>query len=89
MKIKWEAETRKIYLEYGDKRIELQIGRKYAVVSSLAQPEKQEKIQLDTPPIIQNNRTLVPLRFIGETFGSYIEWNANEQRILVSWNNID
>lgn len=34
-------------------------------------------------PIIKNSRTLVPLRFIAETFGKEVEWNASERSVTV------
>jgi len=32
----------------------------------------------DVPPVIINDRTLVPLRFVAETLGAAVEWNAEE-----------
>lgn len=40
-----------------------------------------EKISLDSPPIIRNSRTLVPFRFIGESFGAAINWDGKERRV--------
>ena len=37
----------------------------------------------DTPPVIENDRTLVPLRFIFETLGAEVDWDANTQSALV------
>lgn len=36
---------------------------------------------LDVPPFVQNGRTLVPLRFIGEQLGASIAWDQAEQRV--------
>ncbi|MCL6560007.1 MAG: copper amine oxidase N-terminal domain-containing protein, partial [Firmicutes bacterium] len=33
-------------------------------------------ITLDTPPVIYDGRTLVPLRFLGEAFGIYVAWDS-------------
>jgi len=35
-----------------------------------------EVFELDTPPILENSRTLVPLPFIGKIFGAEVSWNA-------------
>jgi len=40
-----------------------------------------EYIELDQPPVIQNSRTLVPLRFIGEALGADIQWNEEERSV--------
>lgn len=40
-----------------------------------------KKLTLDSPPIIKNSRTLVPFRFIGESFGADIRWDNKERRV--------
>ena len=57
--------------------ITLQIGSDIAYVGS------EMKI-LDAAPIIQNDRTLVPLRFIMETFGADVTWNGDLQVITIT-----
>ncbi len=36
---------------------------------------------LDVPPFIENNRTMVPFRFIGEELGAEIKWNPEERKV--------
>ena len=36
-------------------------------------------------PIIRNNRTFVPLRFVAEALGADIEWDEATQSIEVIW----
>lgn len=40
----------------------------------------------DTSPIIENNRTLVPLRVISENLGYKVEWNEATREVTVSNN---
>ena len=40
-------------------------------------------VQTDTAPVIENNRTLVPVRVISENLGIPVEWNAENQQILL------
>jgi len=49
--------------------VQMTVGSTKAYVNSV------EKI-LDQPPVIENSRTLVPFRFIGEALGAAISWNA-------------
>lgn len=42
-----------------------------------------KKIELETPPIIINKRTMVPLRFIVENFGGNIYWNNLDSSIKI------
>ena len=48
--------------------ITLQIGNKNSLVNG-------EAVALDSPPVIKNGRTLVPLRFISEAFGASLDWD--------------
>ncbi|MFZ5943900.1 MAG: copper amine oxidase N-terminal domain-containing protein [Bacillota bacterium] len=43
----------------------------------------QAKI-LDVPPCIENGRTYVPVRFIGEAFGADFNWDQNLQKVTYS-----
>jgi len=56
--------------------IKLKIGSKSAFVN------EDQKV-LDAPPIIQNGRTLVPLRFIGESLGADITYTKETQEITL------
>lgn len=51
--------------------IKLTIGSNYAGKTSC---DKTEILRLDLAPFIQNGRTLVPLRFIAESFGAQVDW---------------
>ena len=43
-----------------------------------------EEQTIDAPPVIINERTLVPLRFIAEMFGSNVGWDAETKTIYIS-----
>ncbi len=62
--------------------IKLQIGNKNAIVNG-------EVISLDAPPVIVNSRTLVPLRFISESFGADVKWDAVLKLVDIKFNGID
>jgi hypothetical protein len=40
-------------------------------------------VQLDAPPMITNDRTLLPIRFFAEFFGCNVDWQSEEARDLV------
>lgn len=56
--------------------IELVIGKAQALVNN-------EPVNLDIPPLIIAGRTLVPVRFIAEAFGSKVEWANDTQTITI------
>ena len=37
----------------------------------------------DAAPVIINNRTYVPIRYIGEALGAHVEWIADTQQIVI------
>lgn len=40
-----------------------------------------DRVELDVPPFIENNRTMVPFRFVGESLGAEIGWDAKEMSV--------
>ncbi len=73
----WEGTTQTITILLNEKTIVMKIG------STIAQINDNPTI-LDAPPIIQNGRTFVPLRFIAEAFGASIEWEGTTQTITIT-----
>jgi len=55
----------------------LQIGSKYFTVNG-------ETRILDSPPIIKNGRTLLPIRAVVEALGGTVGWNAKTQAVTIS-----
>jgi hypothetical protein len=76
--------SNKTSLDYGitviDK-IVLQIGNRTATVNG-------KEVELDVAPYIKNGRTMVPLRFIAESFGASIGYDSVERSIMVYTNDV-
>lgn len=58
----------------GGNRIILKIGNEDVITGNV------RKV-LEVPPFIQNNRTMVPFRFIGEELGAEIDWDGEERKV--------
>ncbi|WP_322630830.1 stalk domain-containing protein [Aedoeadaptatus coxii] len=43
------------------------------------------KMTMDTTPVIENSRTLVPLRFVLESYGADVQWNPEERTAIVHY----
>lgn len=43
-----------------------------------------EKIKIDVPALIMNNRTLVPARAVAESFGVAVEWDKDSRTVLMT-----
>lgn len=63
----------------GELLMNLEIGRKTMNLFDLGEKE------LDVPPQIINDRTLVPLRAISESVGATVEWNGSTQKISIKY----
>lgn len=50
-------------------------------VNKLTTTVNGKTIWLDIPPVILGNRTMVPLRFIGENLGAEVEWIAETKTV--------
>jgi len=79
--IQWDQETRTVTAYKNDIRVLLKIGDKTAYVNEVP-------IKLDTPPIIKNDRTLVPIRFFSEAFGAAVSWDNAARTVLINTNGI-
>ncbi|BAL80262.1 stalk domain-containing protein [Caldisericum exile] len=56
----------------------LQIGNARFTVNGVAKT-------LDSPPIIKNSRTLLPIRAVVESLGGTIDWNGTERKVTISF----
>ena len=61
-------------------RVVISIGSNVATVNDVA-------TDIDAPPIIVNGRTLVPLRFISETFGCEVGWDGATKTVSIKSEN--
>ncbi|MBP8707948.1 MAG: copper amine oxidase N-terminal domain-containing protein, partial [Caldisericia bacterium] len=57
--------------------ITLKIGNSTAIVN-------EKEVFLDTAPILENGRTLVPIRFISESIGANVKWNDKDLSIVIT-----
>ncbi len=46
-----------------------------------------QNVEFDVPPLLMNNRTMVPLRAIFEALGATVEWNADARTVTSSKGN--
>jgi len=75
-KVNWNEQAQQVTIDSGNTHIVLHIGNRIA-------QKNGTDIELDVAPFIKNNRTYVPLRFISETLGHYVDWDATEQAVYI------
>ncbi|MCQ6561574.1 copper amine oxidase N-terminal domain-containing protein [Paenibacillus mendelii] len=76
-KLNWNGKLNQVTFSFKDKTIILTIGRNHAQVNGKA-------VTFDTPAVVKNSRTMVPLRFISEIFRAQVEWNAERNLAVVT-----
>lgn len=77
--IEWDAATKTVTYRLGSTIIIVVIGSQTAIVNN-------EKKILEVPPKLVNGRTFVPLRFISESFGASVIWEAATKKIYIEFN---
>ncbi|MBQ7574826.1 MAG: NAD(P)H-dependent oxidoreductase [Clostridia bacterium] len=73
----WNGETKEVTLNYGADEIKLTIDSKTAYLNG-------EGRELDTAPQIINDRTMLPIRFIAESFTFDVLWDGETQKITIT-----
>jgi hypothetical protein len=79
----WDAVTRKATVTLGDNTVQLWIGKGTATVNGKA-------VAIDTAdkkvvPVILESRTLLPLRFLSESLGLVVVWNAAARSVTLTY----
>ena len=76
--VQWNSSLRTVTINGKNKSIVLQIGNGMAVVNG-------KSISLDQPPVIENGRTMVPIRFISEILGATVKWVPENKSIIITY----
>ena len=75
--VEWIAETRTVIGTTDDTRIELTVDSTRTLVNGV-------EGTLDVPATIIEGRTLVPVRFIAESTGQNVDWDAGNRRVIIT-----
>ena len=77
--VDWNEETQTAALTYGEDEIRLTLNSTTAYLNDEAQI-------LDVAPVSINDRTMLPIRFISESFEFAVEWNGDAQTVTITKN---
>ena len=75
--VNWDNNSRKVTVKNSNKTIELFIGKKNVSVNGVDN-------SIDVAPMIKNDRTFVPLRFISESFDNDVKWDNNTRTVRIN-----
>jgi hypothetical protein len=76
-RIEWRPGRQEVLVAAPTGRMRLQIGSRTALVDG-------QPVMLDVPPMILQNTTMVPLRFVSENMGARVDWLAGEQTVYIA-----
>lgn len=78
----WDGNTRTVTAKSGNVEMSLPIGSNTATVNG-------KSASLDVPGTIVNGSTMVPARFIAETFGAEVSWDAATRTVKINSGAVD
>ncbi len=80
--VSWDEPSRCVLLSMNDDKIKLYIDSNIAYLNN-------DQYTLDTPPVIINGRTMLPIRFVAEGFNIAVAWEPQVQRVSLIRNTFD
>ena len=75
--VDWDQNSKTVTLVRADKTVKLAIGSNVAQING-------KSTNLDVAPIVVNDRTLLPLRFVTEAFSQNVEWDEKQRIVRIS-----
>ncbi len=75
--VDWNGDTREVTLTYNDNTIRLVIDSTTAYLNNVANT-------LDIAPTIIKDRTMLPIRFIAESFDFDVDWDGTTQTVTIT-----
>ncbi|WFR62731.1 CotH kinase family protein [Paenibacillus amylolyticus] len=75
--VTWDKTAKTVTTVLNDQTLVLKIGSSTATVNG-------ETFEIDAPAIIQNSRTLVPVRFISEGLGLSVDWDQTTAQVSLT-----
>ncbi|MEI7986077.1 MAG: copper amine oxidase N-terminal domain-containing protein [Armatimonadota bacterium] len=79
--VDWNSQDQMVMANRGNTRVELRINNDEAYVNGKAVP-------VQYPAQVVNGSTMVPIRFISESLGAYVDWDENRSTVNISTNGI-
>lgn len=75
--VSWDGKNRRVEITRSTSVVELFIGQKTALVDAA-------EVEMDTTAVIENERTMVPLRFVAESFTVEVGWCGETRTVSLS-----
>lgn len=83
--IEWFGEIQTVIATSGSTLIALKIDNPLLIVSDV-QTQGIKTIELDSPPVLFNSKTMIPLRAVAEIFDYQVNWSEANKSIFINKN---
>ena len=74
-KVNWDANTKTITGEKGNTTVVMQIDSNMLFIN-------EDVTEMDATPVIIDGRTLAPARYVAESFGGIVDWDAENKVVF-------
>lgn len=82
--VEWSQELQTVLAFKDSKFITMTIGTKVFTVGNSDSDNVPAKIELDVPPQIICDRTLVPIRAVSESFDCDVDWDGDNRTVIIT-----
>lgn len=79
--VKWNGDTQTAVCTKGDTTVEMTIGSNINKVNG-------KNVKMDIAPVIVNDRTLAPARYVAESFGATVKWDEINKNVIILYKTI-
>lgn len=76
IKVDWDQENQAAIGSKQDFKLYLPINKKYAIIN-------EKKVELDVAATVIKGNTMVPVRFIAESTGETVDWDAKTRTVII------
>lgn len=76
--VTWNGKTKQATIKLGGSTLVVTVGSKVAYVD-------KELTTLDVPAVVVGGRTFVPIRFVSESLGAVVDYDAETQMVMVRY----
>jgi hypothetical protein len=80
--VAWDGDAQKVTIRLDTTKLELWIGQSNAVVNGVTKPIDPENPNVK--PLLLNDRTMLPIRFVTESLGCEVGWEEAAQRVTIT-----
>lgn len=87
-RVRWVPESKEVIGEIFDDKEEFKLGINLTIESNQAivicnETQTDTIYYLDMTPIIIEGRAFIPLRFVSESLGAIVEWDAEQRAVII------